>query len=69
MWFSHMTCLQLCDGRFKVGNFTVHIIDCRMKTCQNCGEGIKKIEEAQHLLACRPAVVPIFSFIVLLHDS
>ncbi|RNA43926.1 hypothetical protein BpHYR1_001311 [Brachionus plicatilis] len=31
------------------------------KTCENCGEEIKKIEETQHLLACRPAVVPIFS--------
>ncbi|RNA12053.1 hypothetical protein BpHYR1_039798 [Brachionus plicatilis] len=55
-----ITC-GLCERRYKVDDYSVHLLDCQKTTCDNCGEEIKKVEEAQHLLTCRPAVVPIFS--------
>ncbi|RNA02674.1 hypothetical protein BpHYR1_025001 [Brachionus plicatilis] len=55
-----ITC-GLCERRYKVDDYSVHLLDCQKTTCDNCGEEIKKAEEAQHLLTCRPAVVPIFS--------
>ncbi|RNA43599.1 Vacuolar sorting-associated 13C, partial [Brachionus plicatilis] len=54
-----ITC-GLCERRYKVNDYSVHLLDCQKKTCDNCGEEIKKVEEAQHLLTCRPAVIPIF---------
>ncbi|RNA19624.1 hypothetical protein BpHYR1_031194 [Brachionus plicatilis] len=55
-----ITC-GLCERRYKVDDYSVHLLDCQKTTCDNCEEEIKKVKEAQHLLTCRPAVVPIFS--------
>jgi hypothetical protein len=47
----------ICDERLTLVNYEVHIARCRLKMCDECGEEIRKVDEARHLEICRPAII------------
>lgn len=49
----------ICETKVSFKNYSSHLVDCKMKKCENCHEMIKKIDESSHMQSCLPLIVSL----------